>query len=560
MPTGCRMERAPRFCGARFCHPLSENIGYAKLNEGIRIFFQRVEQKMIARLFSYALNGLDGFQIDVEVDISRGALPAYDTVGLPDAAVKESKERVRAAIKNSGFSFPLAHITVNLAPADARKEGSAYDLAIALGILSASQQVHSEVLKDALILGELSLNGEIRGVRGVLPMLIAARQQGVRAAILPQANVNEAICLPGIDIYAADSLRALCDALNAGTLHPAPHRPWTPDDSTAAVGIDLSAVKGQTVAKRALEIAAAGGHNLLMVGAPGSGKTMLARCLPTILPPLCMEEALEVTKIHSIAGLLGPTDGLVRTRPFRAPHHSASAAAMLGGGRYAKPGEISLAHLGVLFLDEFPEFPSNVLEAMRQPLEDGVVNVARVHASVTYPARVMLVAAMNPCPCGYYGSTERVCRCTQTQIARYLSRISGPMLDRIDVQIEMEPLPVTALTRQEETTETSQTVRARVIQARQIQQARYQGQDGVYFNAQLNAKDLKKAANMTPQAVSMLEEAMRRLHLSARAYARIIKVSRTIADLAQSECVEKLHVAEAVQYRMLDRKYWRGGR
>jgi len=368
---------------------------------------------MIARLFSYALNGLEGFKIDVEVDIARGGLPAYDTVGLPDAAVKESRERVRAAIKNSGFSFPLAHITVNLAPADARKEGSAFDLPIALGVLLASQQIESEGLGRVLILGELSLNGEIRAVRGVLPMLIAARQQGVRAAILPRDNLNEAICLPGMYIYSADNLRELCDRIHQGAMRPEPAGKWdVNEDFPQSTGVDFSLVKGQSVAKRAMEIAAAGGHNMLMVGAPGSGKTMLARCLPTILPPLSMEESMEVTKIHSVAGLLSPSDGLARVRPFRAPHHSASAAAMMGGGRLAKPGEISLAHLGVLFLDEFPEFPSNVLEAMRQPIEDGFVHVARVNASVTYPSRVMLVAAMNPCPCGYYGSSERVCRCT----------------------------------------------------------------------------------------------------------------------------------------------------
>ena len=508
---------------------------------------------MLAFISSCGLNGIEGFPVNVEVNLD-GGVPMFEVVGLPDASVKESRERVRAALKNSGYPFPSDRLTVNLAPADLRKEGPSYDLPIALGILVCSGLIDQRPVKDVCIFGELSLDGSVRPVRGALPMVISARERGVRRVLLPEANVNEVSCIEGLEITPVPSL---CAAVRHFTgervIKPIVPVPYQTLVSRRQYAEDFCHVKGQSKAKRALEIAAAGGHNVLMIGPPGSGKTLMARCMPTILPDMTFEEALEATRIHSVAGLT-PEEGLLTERPFRSPHHTASHASLVGGGPNALPGEISKAHNGVLFLDELPEYRRDVLEALRQPMEDGFVTITRVNAQSTYPSRFVLVCSMNPCPCGNLGSRTKPCRCTPNEIRRYLNRISGPLLDRIDMHIEVESIPAESLS---DTTlaEPSDAIRRRVEAARQVQRRRY-GDTGIHCNADLNARTLARACRMTPAAQALLTASTEHMKLSNRAYTRILKVARTICDLDGADPIDEEQIAEAVQYRTLDRKYW----
>jgi magnesium chelatase family protein len=487
----------------------------------------------------------------VEVDVAAG-LPGITVVGLPDTAVQESKERVRSAIKNSGFAFPLRRITINLTPADLRKEGPSFDLPISVAILAASEQIDPRLLADFIFLGELSLDGSLRPVAGVLPIAATAQQMGIRGLVVPKENAQEGALVKGLAVYGLSSLQEVAHFLaEPSHFAPAPTVTEYSDTVSGNFQLDLRDVKGQFHARRALEIAAAGGHNLIFVGPPGSGKTLLARRLPSILPDMTFEEALEVTRVHSVAGLI-KGKGLVRERPFRSPHHSASGPSLVGGGSYPKPGEISLATHGVLFLDELTEFKRDVLEFLRQPLEDGFVSISRAKQSVTFPAQFMLVASTNPCPCGYYGDPVQPCTCSPRQREQYWAKLSGPLMDRIDLQVAVSRLKPEEITRAPEG-EPSQVVRQRVQQARAIQQRRFAGEARVNCNAQMQARHLKQWCVLDDSCRQLLESAIARLGLSARGTDRILKVARTIADLAGRDSIDTTHLAEAIQYRTLDR-------
>lgn len=512
---------------------------------------------MLVKVYAAALQGIDATIVTIEVNSSRGI--KFFLVGLPDSAVKESHERIMSALQVNGFRFPSRQIVVNMAPADIRKEGSAYDLPLAIGILASAGEVSDEKLSKYLIMGELSLDGSLQPIKGALPIAISARAQGYEGFILPKQNAREAAVVNNLNVYGVENIKEVIEFFN-GERELEPTIVNTREEfyqHQSNFPFDFADVKGQENVKRALEVAAAGGHNVIMIGAPGSGKSMMAKRLPSILPPLSLGESLETTKIHSVAGKLSKNDSLIATRPFRSPHHTISQVAMVGGGSNPQPGEISLAHNGLLFLDELPEFNRSVLEVLRQPLEDRHISISRAKYSLDYPASFMLVASMNPCPCGYYNHPTKACVCNPGQVHRYLNRISGPLLDRIDIQIEIVPVPFEKMAEQQ-SIESSATIRERVIKAREIQEERFSRHPGIYCNAQMESKLLHQYATPDEQGLNLLRTAMTRINLSARAYDRILKVARTIADLEASASIKPHHLAEAISYRNLDREGWGG--